>query len=63
MEMPTTLVSLMVSLAVLGFANWRSRRPYSLGQLPLIPWNGVQFLALVIAIALLAHVFALAGSG
>jgi uncharacterized membrane protein len=63
MDMATTLTSLMVSLTLLGFANWRSRRPYVMGKLPLIPWNGVQFVALVVAIALLAHVFALAGSG
>lgn len=60
MDMRLTLAWLAAAVLVAAFANWRARRPHELGQLPLVPWNGVQFLALLAIIMLLAHVVSLA---
>lgn len=44
-----------IALALLVFSAWRVRRPYLPGQLPLIPWTAVQYVALVATILMLAH--------
>ena len=59
-------MSLSVTLSVLGaavvlfaFANYRSRRPRGPGELPLVPYGAIQFVALVAVVLMLAHLFAL----
>jgi hypothetical protein len=43
------------SLVLLLLAVWRARRPYLPGQLPLVPWTAVQYVALVVFILMTAH--------
>ena len=54
----TTLTILAGSLATFGLALWRHRRSVP-GQPSLIPWGGLQYLALVVAVLMAAHVVTL----
>lgn len=44
-----------IALVLLVLSAWRARRPHVPGQLPLIPWTAVQYVALVVFILMLAH--------
>jgi len=47
------------AMALLLLATWRARRPYEPGRLPIIPWNGVLYGSLVVAVLLLAHLISI----
>ena len=59
MDMTTTLYLLALGVVMFGFANWRSRRPYQPGNLPLIPDTALQFVGVVIVIVMAAHLITL----
>ena len=59
MSLAATLVVLVAAAVVFGFANWRSRRPRMPGEVSLVPWTGVQFLAAVAIVLMLAHLVTL----
>lgn len=59
MELPETLAALTAFGALFGFATWRGGRPHEPGRLPLVPMGVVQFVALVGAVLMLAHVVTL----
>jgi hypothetical protein len=60
--MPTmgaTVAMLVIAVGVAGLANWQMRRPFERRWLPLVPWLGVQFLAVAVALIMLAHLVSL----
>lgn len=59
MGLATTLVLLVIAVAIAGLANWRERRPREIGQPLLIPWTVVQLIAVVVAILMLGHLVSL----
>jgi hypothetical protein len=59
-EMGTTIAALAIALALAVFANWQMRRPFERRWLPVLPWLGIQFLAVAIALIMLAHLVSLA---
>ena len=59
MSLTSTLIVLLLALAVAGFANWRERRPRPLGHPPLVPYTAIQMVALVVVILMLAHLVSL----
>ena len=58
-DFTTTAIALAVALALAGLANWQMRRPFDRRWLPVVPWLGVQFVAVTIAIVMLAHLISL----
>lgn len=54
-----TAISLAFALVIAGLANWQMRRPFDRRWLPVVPWLGVQFLAVTIALVMLAHLISL----
>lgn len=59
MSLGTTLVGLTLAAAVALAAALIQRRPPPLGSVRLVPYAGVQFVALVVAVLLLAHLVTL----
>jgi hypothetical protein len=51
-----TLIILGVALVVFGLATYKARKPVEVGEVRLIPYTGIQFVALLVAILMLAHV-------
>lgn len=51
----------ILGIAVAGFlvANIMSRRPPPLGEVRLVPYSAIQFVALLVAILMLAHLVTL----
>jgi hypothetical protein len=50
-----TLIVLGLALCISGLANWQLRRPYEARWLRLAPWTGIQFVAIFVALIMLAH--------
>jgi uncharacterized membrane protein YidH (DUF202 family) len=59
MSLSLTLIILAVAAVVFGLANWRSRKPYEAGQAFAIPYTGLQVVAVVAMIVMLAHLISL----
>lgn len=59
-EWNTTIVVLFAATGLAIFANWQSRLPFHRRWLKVTPWMGVQFLACVVALVMLAHLASLA---
>jgi hypothetical protein len=57
--MGATVAALVIALGLAAFANWQMRRPFERRWLPVVPWLGVQFLAVAVALIMLAHLFSL----
>ena len=55
-----TLIILGLALGVATTANWQLRRPYDARWLKLAPWTGIQFVAIFVALIMLAHFLTLA---
>lgn len=58
-DFTTTAIALVVALALAGLANWQMRRPFDRRWLPVVPWLAVQFVAVTVAIVMLAHLISL----
>ena len=54
-----TLTVLGVALVVFAIANLLSRRPPVLGQVRMVPYTALQFVALLVAVLMLAHLVTL----
>ncbi|WP_162916875.1 hypothetical protein [Dongia deserti] len=57
--MGATVAALVIAVALAAFANWQMRRPFERRWLPVVPWLGVQFLAVAVALIMLAHLVSL----
>ncbi len=57
--MVVTLAFLAGGAGLFALAGYLARRPRELGKLQWIPYNGVQFVALVIVILAIAHLISL----
>ena len=53
-----TLVALAIGAVAGGLANWQLRRPVDL-RWPVVPWLGVQFVALAVVLIFGAHLISL----
>jgi hypothetical protein len=54
-----TALSMVLSLALTGYANWKTRQKHELGEKPLIPWGGVQFVTMMVFFIAAAHMVSL----
>lgn len=59
MGLETTLAVLGFGIALFVIANFKSRRPPPLGTVRMVPYTGLQFIALVIVIVTLGHLVSL----
>jgi hypothetical protein len=59
LQLNGTVAALAVALAFAALANWQMRRPFDRRWLPVIPWLGVQFLAVAVALIMIAHLVSL----
>ena len=59
MSMLTTLALLGLSLAVIGLANWRERRPKDIQRLTLVSYPLIQMIGVVVALLMIAHLVSL----
>lgn len=59
MSLTMTLALLAASLLVVGFANWRERRPKQLDKTSLLSYPLIQMVGIVLAILLAAHLISL----
>ena len=59
MSLTLTFLFLTAALAVIGFANWRERRPRDLSNTPLFSYPLIQMIAVVVAILMIAHLVSL----
>lgn len=57
-DLSTSIVVLLVALAIAGLANWQLRRDY-LQRIRGVPWIAVQFLAVAVALVIAAHLVTL----
>ncbi len=48
-----------IAVALLLLSSWRSRRDHAPGRLPLVPWTAIQYVSLVVAVLLLAHLISI----
>jgi hypothetical protein len=53
-----TLAGLVAGLAIGGLANWQLRRPFDL-RWPVVPWLGLQFLAVAAVLVFGGHLLSL----
>jgi multisubunit Na+/H+ antiporter MnhE subunit len=58
-QLGATIATLVVALCFAALANWQLRRPFVRRWLPVIPWLGVQFLAVTVALIMIAHLISL----
>jgi hypothetical protein len=58
-ELHATVASLVVAFGLAALANWQMRRPFNRRWLPVVPWLGVQFIAVAVALIMLAHLVSL----
>jgi hypothetical protein len=56
-------MSLTVTLAILGgafalflFSTYKSRKPVEIGEVRLVPYTALQYVAIVVIVVMLAHV-------
>lgn len=59
MSLDVTLILLGVGVVVTVFSNWKARQEYEPGQMPLIPYNGLQFVGMLIIFVTIAHLISL----
>ena len=57
--MMPTLIVFFVALAVFAVAVWRERRPYEPGRVWKVPYKAVMFVAVLVAVLMLAHLVTL----
>lgn len=59
MPQEISLVALAAAIALLLFASWQSWRERPPGRPALVPWTGVQFVALTACVLVLIHLIGL----
>jgi phosphoglycerol transferase MdoB-like AlkP superfamily enzyme len=60
MSLEVTLIVLVASVSLAGFAWRMQRRPRDSFDPPLVPWTAVQVVAVVVALLMAAHLVSLA---
>ena len=58
-ELDATIASLVIALGIAALANWQMRRPFQKRWLPVVPWLGVQFVAVAVLLVMAAHLISL----
>jgi multisubunit Na+/H+ antiporter MnhE subunit len=58
-ELGVTVASLVAAFAIAALANWQMRRPFNRRWLPVVPWLGVQFVAVAVLLVMAAHLISL----
>jgi uncharacterized membrane protein len=58
-QLGATIATLAIASGFAVLANWQMRRPFHRRWLPVVPWLGVQFLAVAVALVMLAHLISL----
>jgi multisubunit Na+/H+ antiporter MnhE subunit len=58
-QLGATIATLIVALGFAVLVNWQMRRPFERRWLPVVPWLGVQFLAVAVALIMIAHLVSL----
>jgi predicted RND superfamily exporter protein len=58
-ELAATIAALVTAFGFAALANWQMRRPFERRWLPVVPWLGVQFLAVAVVLVMLAHLISL----
>jgi hypothetical protein len=58
-QLGATIVTLAIAFGCAALANWQMRRPFERRWLPVVPWLGIQFLAVAVALIMLAHLISL----
>ena len=58
-QLGATIATLAIAFGFAALANWQMRRPFERRWLPVVPWLGVQFLAVAVALVMLAHLISL----
>lgn len=59
MDLTTTLAVAAVAAALFLWSLWGSRRKRPLGEVSLMPWNGILFVSLIGLIFMAAHLLTL----
>ena len=54
-----TIATLAIAFGFAALTNWQMRRPFERRWLPVVPWLGIQFLAVAVALVMLAHLISL----
>ena len=58
-ELGVTIASLVIAFGCAALANWQMRRPFQKRWLPVVPWLGVQFVAVAVLLVMAAHLISL----
>lgn len=58
-ELGATIASLVIAFGFAALANWQMRRPFERRWLPIVPWLGVQFVAVAVLLVMAAHLISL----
>ena len=61
MSISAGIAAIAFVIAVFAFANYKARQPYEPGKAIQIPYLGIQFLAVVAIVVLVAYLFSLGG--
>jgi hypothetical protein len=56
LSLTVTLIILGAALVVFGIATYKARHPAEVGEVRLIPYTGIQYVAIVVIVLMLAHV-------
>ena len=59
MNLGVTIAILMIAAVALVTSNLIIRRPVELGQVRFLPYNGIQFLSIVVILLTVAHLISL----
>jgi hypothetical protein len=49
----------VIAFGFAALANWQMRRPFNRRWLPVVPWLGVQFVAVAVLLVMAAHLISL----
>lgn len=58
-ELGATIASLVIAFGFAALANWQMRRSFERRWLPVVPWLGVQFIAVLVLLVMAAHLISL----
>lgn len=59
MNLFETVIIMLAAMAVAAWSLWGSRRKRPLGEVSLVPWTGMLFVALVVLFVMVAHLVSL----
>jgi hypothetical protein len=59
MNSEMTIAALLATFALIAFSYYKSKRPKEIGKAWTVPWMAVIFLCIIMALALINHLFTL----